>query len=157
MNKKILIYSSIILILDQISKILIDLYLKINDSLPIINNFFNITSINNYGAAFGIFKEKKFLLIIFTLLSLLIIFRFVNTFKLNKRNNIAFSFLLGGITGNLLDRLFLGYVRDFLDFNLFGYNFPVFNLGDTFIFLGVVLLIVAIFKGEDNANSSRRK
>lgn len=157
MNKKILIYSSIFLILDQISKILIDLYLSINQSIRVINNFFYITSVNNYGAAFGFFNEKIYLLIIFTILSLFIIFRFINTFKLNKRNNIAFSLLLGGIMGNLLDRLFLGYVRDFLDFNILGYDFPVFNFGDTFIFLGVVLLIIAIFKGEDHANSSRKQ
>ncbi|MDD2409108.1 MAG: signal peptidase II [Bacilli bacterium] len=157
MNKKILISASIILFLDQISKILIDLYLSINDSFTIINNFFHITYVNNYGAAFGILNNKIWLLIIFTLLTVFIVYRYINTFKINKRNEIAFSFLLGGILGNLIDRLFLGYIRDFLDFKIFGYNFPVFNLGDTFIFLGAILLIIAIYKGEDNANSSKSK
>ncbi|MFA7120344.1 MAG: signal peptidase II [Bacilli bacterium] len=157
MNKKILIYASIILFLDQISKILVDLYLSINDSFPVIKNFFHITYINNYGAAFGILNNKLWLLIIFTLLAFFIIYRNINTFKINKRNEIAFSFLLGGILGNLIDRLFLGYIRDFLDFNIFGYNFPVFNLGDSFIFLGAILLIIAIYKGEDNANSSKSR
>ncbi|MDD2238505.1 MAG: signal peptidase II [Bacilli bacterium] len=157
MNKKILIYASIILFLDQISKILVDLYLSINDSFPVIKNFFHITYINNYGAAFGILNNKLWLLIIFTLLAFFIIYRYINTFKINKRNEIAFSFLLGGILGNLIDRLFLGYIRDFLDFNIFGYNFPVFNLGDSFIFLGAILLIIAIYKGEDNANSSKSR
>ncbi|MDD4705735.1 MAG: signal peptidase II [Bacilli bacterium] len=157
MNKKILIYASTILFLDQISKILIDLYLSINDSYTIIKNFFHITYINNYGAAFGILNNKLWLLIIFTLLTIFIIYRYINTFKINKRNEIAFSFLLGGVLGNLIDRLFLGYIRDFLDFNIFGIDFPVFNLGDTFIFLGAVLLMIAIYKGEDNANSSKSK
>lgn len=157
MNKKILIYASIILFLDQISKILVDLYLSINDSFPVIKNFFHITYINNYGAAFGILNNKLWLLIMFTLLAFFIIYRYINTFKINKRNEIAFSFLLGGILGNLIDRLFLGYIRDFLDFNIFGYNFPVFNLGDSFIFLGAILLIIAIYKGEDNANSSKSR
>lgn len=157
MNKKILIYASIILFLDQISKILVDLYLSINDSFPVIKNFFHITYINNYGAAFGILNNKLWLLIIFTLLAFFIIYRYINTFKINKRNEIAFSYLLGGILGNLIDRLFLGYIRDFLDFNIFGYNFPVFNLGDSFIFLGAILLIIAIYKGEDNANSSKSR
>ena len=107
MNKKILISASIILFLDQISKILIDLYLSINDSFTIINNFFHITYVNNYGAAFGILNNKIWLLIIFTLLTVFIVYRYINTFKINKRNEIAFSFLLGGILGNLIDRLFL--------------------------------------------------
>lgn len=157
MNKKILIYSSLILFVDQISKILIDLYVPLNKSEIIIKDFFNITYINNYGAAFGIFNNKVTLLVILTIITIFIIIRFINTFKINIRNVLAFSFLLGGIMGNLIDRLFLGYVRDFLDFYIFEYDFPVFNIGDTFIFLGVLLLIIAIIKGEDNANSSKTK
>ena len=70
-------------------------------------------------------------------------------FKNNFRNNMAFGLLMGGIIGNLIDRLFLGYVRDFLAFRIFNYNYPVFNLADTFIVVGVILLIIAIIKGED--------
>ena len=77
---------------------------------------------------------------------------------MNTRNNIALSILLGGIAGNLADRLFLGYVRDFLDFRFGSYNFPIFNLADTFIVIGVILLIFAILKGEEkDGSSSTRK
>ena len=80
----------------------------------------------------------------------------MNSFKKNTRNNIAFSIMLAGIAGNLVDRVCLGYVRDFLDFNIFGYSYPVFNLADTFIVIGVILLIIAIIKGEDKNGSSSK-
>ncbi len=157
MNKKILIIASSVLIVDQLTKIVIETYLKLNNPISIIKNFFSLTYTNNYGAAWNILNNKVYLLIIITLISLAIIYRFINTFTINKRNSIAFGFLLGGIVGNLLDRLFLGYVRDFLDFRIFNYNFPIFNLSDTFIFFGIFLLIIAIYKGEDNGNNSNRQ
>ena len=92
-----------------------------------------------------------------SIIALIIIYRYSNTFIINRRNKLAFSFLLGGITGNLLDRLFLGYVRDFLDFNIFGYDFPVFNIGDSCIFIGVILLMISIYKKDDYEVKSRRK
>ena len=85
----------------------------------------------------------------------------MNTFKINKRNTLAFGMILGGILGNLSDRIFFGYVIDFLNFKIINYNFPVFNLADTFIVVGVILLIIAIIKGEDKngskSNGRKRK
>jgi len=157
MNRKIIIGSSIVLILDQLSKIIVGLTLNLNESINVIKNLFNITYIHNYGAAWGILKDKTFLLTIMSIIALIIIYRYSNTFIINRRNKLAFSFLLGGITGNLLDRLFLGYVRDFLDFNIFGYDFPVFNIGDSCIFIGVILLMISIYKKDDYEVKSRRK
>jgi signal peptidase II len=79
-------------------------------------------------------------------------------FKNNNRNNLAFGLIIGGIVGNLIDRIFLGYVRDFLSIQIINYYYPVFNLADSFIVIGVVLLIIAIFKGEDQyaKNKSRK-
>ena len=71
---------------------------------------------------------------------------------------MAFGLLLGGLSGNLIDRLFFGYVRDFLDFYIFGYDYPVFNIADICIVFGVILLIIAVLKGEDtNEDNSNRK
>ncbi len=157
MNKKTLIGAGVILFLDQITKIIVDLTLNLNSSLKVIKNFFYITYIHNYGAAWGIFQNKTFFLIVLSIIALIIIYRYSNTFVINKRNMIAFSFLLGGITGNLLDRLFLGYVRDFLSFYIFKYNYPIFNLSDAFICIGVILLIISIYRKDDYEVASKRK
>ncbi len=155
MNKKILIIASIVLLLDQISKNIIEIYLKLNESIKIIPNFFNINYVNNYGAAWSILDNKLYILIGITIIVLVVLIRYMNTFKENNRNKLSFGLLFGGITGNLIDRLFLGYVRDFLAFKIFSYNFPVFNISDIAISVGTLLLVIAIIKGEDNGNNSR--
>ena len=154
MTKKQLMLMIVAFACDQISKIVISSYLLLNESIVIIKNFFNITSNHNYGAAWGMLKNNTTILIIFSIIAIFIILRYINCFKKNIRNNIAFSILLGGIAGNLADRVCLGYVRDFLDFKIFGYDFPIFNLADTFIVIGVIMLIIAILKGEDKNGSS---
>ncbi len=159
MNRKILLISTIILALDQVSKAIIDITMKVGQSVPIIKNFFHISYYQNEGAAWGILNSRTFLLIALTLVVLVIIYRYMYAFKQNKRNMLAFGLLIGGIVGNLLDRIIFGYVRDFLDFYIFGYNFPVFNVSDMAIVVGIFLLIIAIFKGEEvnERDKSRRK
>ena len=157
MKKKIFIISFIVLIFDQISKIICDVYLRLNESITVINDFFNITYVQNDGAAWSILNNQRILLILIGVLALYFIYKFIDDFKENKRNILAFGLLIGGILGNLLDRIFLGYVRDFLDFNLFGYNYPIFNLGDIGICIGVILLVIASIKGEDYGEVRRKK
>jgi len=157
MKKKILIISGIVLLLDQLSKILAGAFLELNASKVLIKNFFNLTYVYNEGAAWSILTGKRIMLIVISLISLYIIYSFIKDFKETKKNILAFGLLIGGILGNLLDRLFLGYVRDFLDFYIFGYNYPIFNVGDMAIFIGVILLLIAIVKGEDNGEVCRKK
>ena len=157
MKKNQLIMIIVAFVCDQVSKVIISTYLNLNDSIPVIKNFFNITLNYNYGAAWGILKNNTIFLIIISIIAIIIIMRYSYSFKKNIRNNIAFSILLGGIAGNLADRLFLGYVRDFLDFKIGSYNFPIFNLADTFIVIGVTLLIIAILKGEDKNGKNRKR
>jgi signal peptidase II len=152
MNKKILLVFTIVLFFDQLSKSIISVFLKLEQSIEIIKNFFYITYINNYGAAWSILSNKNNLLIILSIISLIIIYRFMYIFKKNNRNTIAFGLILGGIVGNLIDRWLFGYVRDFLDFKIFNYNYPVFNIADSAVVVGVVLLIIAIIKGEDKVD-----
>lgn len=156
MNKKIIIVFAILLFLDQISKSIISAFLKVGESITLIKNFFSIHYITNNGAAWSIFTNKNNFLILISLVSLIIIYRFMYLFKKNKRNNIAFGFLLAGIVGNLIDRWLFGYVRDFLDFKIFNYNYPIFNIADIGVVVGVILLIVAIIKGEDKFENSSK-
>ena len=149
MNKKTYVIAIFILLFDQISKSLIEIYFKLNESFVIVKNFFSITVAHNTGGAWSILNNHSYLFIIFSVIALIILIRFMFQFKNNLRNNIAFACTVAGIMSNLADRLFLGYVRDFLDFKILGYDYPIFNIADIAIVVGVLLLIVAIFKGED--------
>ncbi len=150
MNKKTYIIAVLVLIIDQISKTLIETFFKLNDSVQVIKDFFYITVVHNTGGAWSIFSNHSYLFIIASVIAIILLIKFMFGFKNNLRNNIAFAFLFGGIFSNLADRIFLGYVRDFLDFKLFGYNYPIFNIADITIVVGVILLIVAVIKGEDH-------
>ena len=150
MNKKTYIIAVFVLIIDQISKTLIETFFKLNDSVQVIKDFFYITVVHNTGGAWSIFSNHSYLFIIASVIAVILLIKFMFGFKNNLRNNIAFAFLFGGIFSNLADRIFLGYVRDFLDFKLFGYNYPIFNIADITIVVGVILLIVAVIKGEDH-------
>ena len=155
MNTLIFIIAIISLTVDQISKVVIFSSIKLNSSVTIIKDFFRITPYRNYGAAWGILDGRIGLLIVLTLFGIIVIYRFMRTFKLNKRNTIAFGLLIGGIVGNLSDRLFHSYVRDFLDFNFGNYYYPVFNFADSCIVVAVILLIIAIIKGEDKNENKK--
>ena len=156
MKKNIFILSIIFLSIDIISKVLIDNFLSLKDNIIIINNFFYINKAYNYGASFSILTGYKYILMIIALLVLIFLYNYQDKFIVNNRNIFAFSLLYSGILGNLLNRLFLGYVIDFLDFYIFKYDYPVFNFADIFILLGTFLLIIGIIKKEDeNVFSSR--
>lgn len=150
MNRKILLVAVITLFLDQISKAIIEMFLHLNEEIVFIQNFFSLHYINNYGAAWNILDNKVPIIIFISLLSLIVIYHFMYVFQINRRNNIAFGLVVGGMTGNLMDRWLFGYVRDFFDFQLFHYNYPIFNIADIAIVIGIILLIIAILKGEDH-------
>ncbi len=156
MNKKTYIIAVIILIIDQISKSLIEIFIDLEESITVIPNFFYLTVAHNTGGAWSIFSNHSYLLIIASIIAIILLIKFMFGFKNNLRNNLAFAFLFGGIFSNLADRLFLGYVRDFLDFKIFGYDYPIFNIADITIVVGVFLLLIAIIKGEDRRDKSSK-
>lgn len=155
MKKKIIFLTIFFLIIDIVSKLLIDIKLDLMETKNVINNFFAITKVYNYGASWNFLSGYNFLLIIITLIAMILLIIYFKKFKLNSRNIIAFSLLFSGIIGNLLDRLYYGYVIDFLDFKIFSYDYPVFNFADICIVIGIILIAIAIIKKEDkNENSS---
>jgi len=139
-----------ILTADQITKYLIQLYLSpVGTSLPLIQGVFHLTNVHNTGAAWGMMQGFRWLFIPMTLIVCgIIVFILV---KYRKRvtvfSRITLSLLFAGAIGNLIDRVLLGYVRDFFDFCLI--NFPVFNVADSAMTIGCALLIIdALFLKE---------
>lgn len=148
MKKKISIISLIVLLLDQISKFGLEKFLIINEKKTIIDNFFSLNLVHNTGASFSILQNSQLLLIIISLMSLLLTIKYIKKFKYIFWNVLAFGMFIGGLLGNLMDRIFRGYVIDFLDFTIFKYDFPIFNLADTFIVLGVIMIMISVLKGD---------
>lgn len=144
----ILVISVILVFIDQIIKYVVDLYMTLNSSINIINGFFRLTYVRNEGAAFSLFENKQLFLIIITIVALFFMFYFLKNKTFKKHETIIYSMILSGVLANLVDRIFRGYVIDYLDFTIINYDFPIFNLADIMIVLGCILLIIITFIGD---------
>ena len=156
MNKQKLIIGLFVLIIDQILKGIIETLTK---SYVIIDKVFSIKFVTNTGAAFSILENNILLLIVVSISVLILVYNLSFSFKSDKLTNITFGLLYGGILGNLIDRVFYGYVRDFISIG----KFPVFNIADMAIVIGIMLLVIISIKGEflirrgeKNEDKSRR-
>jgi|SRR3989338_1938998 len=129
-----------VFLFDQLAKQYISKNLSLGRSIPVIKNVFHLTLVHNTGVAFGLFKNRQVLFIIIT--SIVILYIALALFLNRKQNSlssrIAFGLILGGACGNLFDRLKLGFIIDFFDFRIW----PVFNIADSAITLGVALLAI---------------
>lgn len=160
MKKKIYLYSLILFLIDFIVKRIVIKYLKLNFSIKVIKNFFYLTYVRNNGAAFSILNNQKILLLLITVICLFYINNYLTKNELDKVETISFCLITGGILGNLFDRLVYGSVIDYFDFKIFSYDFAIFNLADTFIVIGVFILLIYSFIKErriKNGDSSRRR
>lgn len=136
----VFITALLIFSLDQLTKFLVTKNLYLHQSLPIVRNLFHLTLVHNRGAAFGLFKGQVFLFILTSAAAMgLIVLDLIDPRRRRGSGslyNLSLALILGGAAGNLIDRLFLGYVIDFLDFRVW----PVFNMADSAITAGAVLL-----------------
>lgn len=133
----------VIVIGDQMTKVIINHTLSYGASYAIIDNFFYFTSTHNTGAAWGILAGRMSLFFIVSLVAAVgIIYYFIKSEPYQKLTRFGLVLVFGGLVGNLIDRLVFGYVRDFIDFIIFGYNFPIFNVADIAITVGVALAIL---------------
>lgn len=141
-----------------------DIFLKIitdGYDIIIIKDFFEFSSTHNYGAAYGIFAGKTSLLIIVSVIMLVLILVY-NWFNKNKSifYSVSLGLICGGAIGNLIDRIFLGYVRDFIKFSFFNFNF---NIADACLTIGVILFAIYllffdnIFKKKKSKDKSKLK
>ena len=130
---------------DQFTKHLISSSMQLGQSQEIINNFFYFTYAHNTGVAWVMLAGHLWLFIIVALVSAVLMIVF---FMKTRRNEVLTRFGLvltfAGMAGNLIDRVVYGYVRDFIDVVIFNYNFPIFNVADMAVVIGVILIIIEI-------------
>ena len=140
----VVLTSAWVLCLDQATKIFIHTQFPRQKSKAIIEGFFNITYVTNSGGAFGLGNSvpewlRVILFLFLPLVCVYLIFKLLQETD-NRFQILALSFILGGAFGNLLDRLRLGYVVDFIDWHVKDWHWPTFNIADSFIVLGVAIL-----------------
>ena len=153
-KEKIYSLACIVLMIDQFIKVLIRTKMQLNQVVIIIPKFFSIHYLKNTGAAFSILRDNTIILIIISVAMIYLINRFIEKEKkLSERQKIYIGILLGGIFGNLIDRIAYRGVIDYLSFTFFGYNFPVFNLADIGITVGVFLLIINYLRNKKNIDN----
>ncbi len=127
---------------DQLTKYLVVTKMTLGQSIPLIDNFLYITSHRNEGAAWGILQGKMmfFYLITLIVVGVVIVWLTRLDFKKDKLLVIALALILGGALGNFIDRVSYQHVVDFIDTYIFGYDFPIFNVADSALCIGVVLM-----------------
>ena len=147
------IAASIMLVLDQLTKFWVQQNFTLNQTQALIPEVFHFTYVHNYGAAWSLFSGQVWLRWLSLIVSLgLIVFAIFGPI-LNRWEQLGYGFILGGAVGNGIDRFIFGYVIDFLHFKLI--NFPIFNIADVSINIGIACLLVAYFQNKPNKNKRR--
>ena len=148
--------TAIILMLDQFIKILVNRYMDLGSQIKIIPNFFSLFYLKNTGAAFSILEDNTVILVIISVIIIVILDRYIKTEKnFTRLSEISLGLIMGGIFGNLIDRIIHHGVIDYLSFKFFSYNFPVFNLADMAITIGVGLLLISMIIDKKNERNKQ--
>lgn len=150
--------AGLVITLDQISKLYVAHHFELHESITVIPHFFNLTYVRNTGAAFGLLSKapESFRIPFFIIIPLVALTIIVLIFKKTQETQLlmitALSLILGGAVGNFIDRLRFNYVIDFLDFHWFNkYHWPAFNVADSTIVVGVMLLIFYTFTHDNKS------
>lgn len=143
---KRILWISVVLVLDQVTKFCV----QSSSSLPVtvIPGFFKIEYLKNTGAAWSMLSSKTALLTLVSAVAIGVMLWYLLAKKTTPVQETALCLMIAGAAGNFIDRLCLSYVRDFLSFNIFGYPFPVFNIADCALCIGVFLLFICTMKEE---------
>ncbi len=131
------------LILDMLTKLIVEATMAVHESIPILRGVLHITHIENRGAAFGMLSEHRWVFLVVSTLTILLLLAFL--IRMRSRDPLlisALAMVLSGGIGNMIDRLALGYVVDMIDFCLI--DFAVFNVADSFVCVGAALLFIAV-------------
>ena len=151
------IISVVILALDQATKLYVDANFRLHESMPVIRGFFNLTYVRNKGAAFGILADNAVRIPFFitvSIVAMLGILWYINRIRNDQKLTVfSLSLVFAGAFGNLIDRVRLGEVIDFLDVFWQRYHWPAFNVADSAITVGVTLLLIDMWR-EDRKKST---
>ena len=140
------VLSAVVVVSDQVVKYFVRHTLTEGRSVNVISHFVSFTYVQNRGAAFGFFQNNRLFIIVVGILAVVFILAELKLFCANGVVSLGSALLFGGIVGNLIDRIFLGFVTDFIDFHFW----PVFNIADACIDIGLAILIIYfIYHGED--------
>ena len=139
--------------LDQISKYVVITHIDLGQKIEIIDNFFNVTYVRNYGAGFSILQNQTYFFYVIGVVAIILFSYYLSSDKSNNLNKACYLMIIGGTIGNLIDRVVNTYVVDFLDFYIFGYDLPVFNIADVFLCIGVGLMIINVLLENKNAKN----
>ncbi|WP_166626486.1 signal peptidase II [Jeotgalicoccus sp. S0W5] len=135
-----------ILIFDQVTKFLVTTQMSLGESIPVIGETLQITSHRNSGAAWGMFEDR---MLFFYIITVIVIGFLIYLYKTEASNNlmmqIGIAMLLAGAIGNFIDRLLFQEVVDFVDVMIINYDFPIFNVADSALTVGVIILLIEVF------------
>lgn len=157
MKKKYIIIISIIsflVLFDQVSKIIVVNRFDVGDSIVLINNFLSFLYVKNTGAAFGFLSGNIILFILITIFLLYYLIHEIKKKDISQLSIFSYLLIISGALGNLIDRIFRGYVVDYISFTLFNNEMPIFNFADICITFGVIIYIYNIIKETNNERNS---
>lgn len=145
-----------ILLLDQVTKYMVNAAMDIGQRVSVISGFFHISNVHNTGAAWSILEGNMIFFYVISVLFLIgMVYFYRHSDEADTLTKYGIVLMVAGTLGNLVDRLRFQYVRDFFDFNIFGYNFPVFNVADMSLCIGVGLVVVSLilesYRGVEHA------
>ena len=138
----------ILFIIDQLIKMIIRKTMAIGQEITIIPSFFSIHYVENTGAAFSILRNKSYLFVILATLFLLGINHYIEKNNIEREEKIPLGLIIGGILGNMIDRIAFHSVTDYLSFTFFSYSFAIFNIADMAIVIGIFLYLWSLWKEE---------
>ncbi|SDG95711.1 signal peptidase II Aspartic peptidase. MEROPS family A08 [Alteribacillus persepolensis] len=141
--------SIVVIGIDQLTKYLVAEHMEIGESIEVISGFLYLTSHRNAGAAFGILQGQMWLFFIVTVIVIIAVIYHLHKYANDSGvTGISLALILGGAIGNFIDRLMFGEVVDFFDVYIFSYNYPIFNIADSALVAGVILLIMKMIRDE---------
>lgn len=157
----LLAVSVLVLVLDQVTKVYIDKTMRLHDSITVIEGFFNITYLRNKGAAFGILANSSWRLpffLLITAVAVVVILVVVSRLRDDQKvSAVSLSLIFSGAVGNLIDRVRLGEVIDFLYVHWYEHYWPAFNVADSAICVGVFLLAIEMFLEERREKAQKQQ
>ena len=151
--------AGIVVVLDQVTKYMIYTGMRLHDSFPVIDGFFNITYVRNPGAAFGFLStaHPSFRAVFFICVTVAAVVLILYYLRISRAKSLALAaslaLILGGAIGNLIDRVRFGEVVDFLDVYVGAHHWPAFNVADSAITVGAVLLVLGMMKKKRDAGT----